>query len=549
MRRKFLTDSDLSKKVRPPMTLSANVRSAQKKLKKPPYPGVVGAAFWSLAELRMRSWDRALVHLEETQLEMMRLVAAANGPSEYGRKHGLDRTYSYEQWKRNVPLADYDSYFPYIERMMLGEHDVLVKGGVTYFGNSSGSSTGGRSKFLPITLQQIELTKKASADAAQRYVVAHRDLAFTSGYQIAILPPPNFKHQGPVIVSNNPAIMSVHMPLIAQPLQLPRGPIKLEPDINTKLEKIAAEYFDYDICGIAGTTCWFSLLFDKVLAEAKKRGLPGNTVQEVWPNLRVGFGGGVAAGPYIGVIRERIGNPNFRLVDTYNATEGGLYACTDFTGEPGMRMIPDRGVFFEFVKLEDYGTTDSPRRYALHEVEQNQNYVLYVSTVSGLSAYRLGDIVRFPTLWPHRMEFAGRLSGCLSTTQELTTHVEIQEAFEYALKKFPRTTRDYTCGADVGVNGTAKSQYNLFAEFEDDVPDFPVEAFAEAFDEGLCKINRVYREHRVNDAAILRARFTPMPKGTIGRFMGEGALNNVQAKFPRILSDAQKDRLRQLIGS
>lgn len=531
------------------MTLSANVRSAQKKLKKPPYPGVVGAAFWSLAELRMRSWDRALVHLEETQREMMRLVAAANGPSEYGRKHGLDRTYSYEQWKRNVPLADYDSYFPYIERMMLGEHDVLVKGGVTYFGNSSGSSTGGRSKFLPITLQQIELTKKASADAAQRYVVAHRDLAFTSGYQIAILPPPNFKHQGPVIVSNNPAIMSVHMPLIAQPLQLPRGPIKLEPDINTKLEKIAAEYFDYDICGIAGTTCWFSLLFDKVLAEAKKRGLPGNTVQEVWPNLRVGFGGGVAAGPYIGVIRERIGNPNFRLVDTYNATEGGLYACTDFTGEPGMRMIPDRGVFFEFVKLEDYGTTDSPRRYALHEVEQNQNYVLYVSTVSGLSAYRLGDIVRFPTLWPHRMEFAGRLSGCLSTTQELTTHVEIQEAFEYALKKFPRTTRDYTCGADVGVNGTAKSQYNLFAEFEDDVPDFPVEAFAEAFDEGLCKINRVYREHRVNDAAILRARFTPMPKGTIQRFMGEGALNNVQAKFPRILSDAQKDRLRQLIGS
>ncbi len=529
------------------MTLSPSVRSAQKKLKKPPYPGVVGAAFWSLAELRMRSWDRALVDLEETQKKMMRLVAAANGPSDYGRKHGIDRTYSYEQWKRNVPLADYDSYFPYIERMMLGEHDVLVKGGVTYFGNSSGSSTGGRSKFLPITLQQIELTKKASADAAQRYVVAHRDLAFTSGYQIAILPPPNFKHQGPVIVSNNPAIMSVHIPKIAQPLQLPRGPIKLEADINTKLEKIAAEYFDYDICGIAGTTCWFSLLFDKVLAEAKKRGLPGNTVQEVWPNLRVGFGGGVAAGPYIDVIRERIGNPNFRLVDTYNATEGGLYACTDFTGEPGMRMIPDRGVFFEFVKLEEYGTTDSPRRYALHEVEQNQNYVLYVSTVSGLSAYRLGDIVRFPTLWPHRMEFAGRLSGCLSTTQELTTHVEIQEAFEYALKKFPRTTRDYTCGADVGVNGTAKSRYNLFAEFEDDVPDFPVDAFAEAFDEGLSKVNRVYREHRIGDAAILRARFTPMPKGTIQRFMGEGALNNVQAKFPRILSDAQKDRLRQLI--
>lgn len=520
-----------------------------RKLKKPPYPGLLGAAFWSIAGLRMRSWDHALANLEKTQLEMMQLVCKANGPSEYGRKHGLDRTFSYEQWKRNVPLADYDSYFPYIDRMMLGEHDVLVRGMVTYFGNSSGSSTGGRSKFLPITREQIELTKKASADAAFRYVQASGDLGFTNGYQIAILPPPNFKHQGPVIVSNNPAIMSVHVPKIAQPLQLPRGPIKLEADINTKLEKIAAEYFDYDICGIAGTTCWFSLLFDKVLAEAKKRGLPGQTVREVWPNLRVGFGGGVAAGPYLGVIGERMGNPNFRLVDTYNATEGGLYACTDFSGEPGMLMIPDRGVFFEFVKLEEYSATDSPRRYALHEVEKDQNYVLYVSTVSGLSAYRLGDIVRFPTLSPLRMEFAGRLSGCLSTTQELTTHVEVQEAFQYALQKFPRVARDYTCGADVGIDGTAKSRYNLFAEFEDEAPNFPLDAFAEAFDEGLCKVNRVYREHRIGDAAILRARFTPMPKGTIERFMGEGALNNVQAKFPRILSDVQRDRLRQIVGS
>lgn len=528
--------------------VSESARRSPRKLRRSPYPGALGAAFWVAAQARMRSWDNALKDLEATQLEMMRLVCAANGPSEYGRKHGLDRTFSYAQWKRNVPLADYDSYFPYIERMMLGEHDVLVRGMVKYFGNSSGSSSGGRSKFLPITAQQIGLTSKAAADAAFRLVIATGDLKLPTGYQIAILPPPIFKYQGPVIVSNNPAIMSVHMPRVARPVHLPQGDIKLEPNIEKKLERIAAEYFDYDVAGVSGTTCWFSLLFDKVLAEAKRRGLPGHTVKEVWPNLRAGFGGGVAAGPYLKVIAERVGNPDFRLVDTYNATEGGLYAVTDHSGEPGMLVIPDRGVFFEFVRLDQYGS-ETATRVPLWEVEKDTNYVLYVSTVSGLSAYRLGDIVRFPSLSPLRMEYAGRLSGCLSTTQELTTHVEIQEAFSYAQSQVPRLAREYGCGADVGVGGTAKSQYDLFVEFEEDAPGFSAERFARAFDEGLCKANRIYREHRSGDAAILPARLTILPRGTVQRFMGEGALNNVQAKFPRIVSDAQRDRLRQLASS
>jgi GH3 auxin-responsive promoter len=520
--------------------------SGGRKLKASPYPKALGAAVWVAAQARMQSWDKALEHLEETQLEMMRLVAAANGQSAYGRKHGIDRTFSYAQWKRNVPLSDYDSYFPYIERMMLGEHDVLVRGMVKYFGNSSGSSSGGRQKFLPITDEQIALTGKAGADAAFRLIAATGDFALPTGYQVAILPPPNFKYQGPVIVSNNPAIMSVNMPRVVRPIHLPQGDIKMEPNIERKLELIAETYFDYDVTGVSGTTCWFSLLFDKVLAEAKKRGLEGRAVSEVWPNLRAGFGGGVAAGPYLKVIQERVGNPDFRLVDTYNATEGGLYAVTDHSGQPGMLVIPDRGVFFEFVRLDEYGS-DSARRIPLWEVEKDTNYVLYVSTVSGLSAYRLGDIVRFPSLKPLRMEYAGRLSGCLSTTQELTTHVEIQDAFAYAQSQVPCVAREYGCGADVGVSGTAKSQYNLFVEFEGDASGVSTEALAQAFDEGLCKVNRVYREHRAGDAAILRARLTVLPKGTVQRFMSEGALNNVQAKFPRILSDSQKDRLRELV--
>src|SRR6202035_4539956 len=89
------------------------------------------------------------------------------------------------------------------------------------------------------------------------------------------------------------------------------------------------------------------------------------------------------------------------------------------------------------------------------------------TTVSGLYAYSLGDIVRFPQTAPLRMEFMGRLSGCLSVTQELTTHVEIERAVADATREVRCTTVDFGAAADVGVDGTAKSRYLLFAEFQE----------------------------------------------------------------------------------
>ena len=162
--------------------------------------------------------------------------------------------------------------------------------------------------------------------------------------------------------------------------------------------------------------------------------------------------------------------------------------------------------------------------------------------------YRLGDLVRFTSTHPHRMEFAGRISGCLSTTQELTTHVEIQRAVEHALTQFPATTVDYGCSADIGVEGTARSRYVLFAELEGQrVLD--AAGFAKAFDEGLCRENRVYREHRKGDVGILPPEVVFLPSGAVKRFMNDIGNQSVQSKFPRILDQDRKNLLRSYLRS
>src|SRR5262249_40916212 len=80
-------------------------------------------------------------------------------------------------------------------------------------------------------------------------------------------------------------------PRLSQLLYLPQHKDCLETaDYNRKLELIAERYLDHDVRAIAGTTCWFSLLFDKLLGVAARRGRRTATVTEIWPNLRVLLG-------------------------------------------------------------------------------------------------------------------------------------------------------------------------------------------------------------------------------------------------------------------
>jgi hypothetical protein len=285
-------------------------------------------------------------------------------------------------------------------------------------------------------------------------------------------------------------------------------------------------------------------LFDKVLEAARRRDASVTCIRDVWPNLSVLLGGGVSADPYLPVLNRQIGSEDFTLVDTYNATEGGIYATSDFTGQRGMLMLPHRGTFFEFVALDGRDNAE-PKRVPLWGVQANVPYSIVVTTTSGLYAYEVGDIVRFTSVDPPRIEFMGRLSGCLSVTQELTTHVEIERAVAHAIARVPCRTLDFGAAADVGVDGTPRSRYVLFAEFDQGAAPSNLGAFATAFDEGLCEVNRVYREHRSGDVAILAPRVVSLVAGGAKMFLDETTRGNVQGKFPRILSDARKAQVER----
>ena len=495
-------------------------------LKKTAYPSLAGKGFLLLARAQTRRWDEALTRVAFEQERVLKDIIRHAQGTEYGRAHDFSAIRDYRDYAKRVPVGDYDSFSPFIDRMRKGERNLLVPEFVRWFGNSSGSSNQGRPKFLPITEKQVGIQRKAGTDGLFRTLSMLDDDDYPCGFTLGLFPPTTMKPEGPVLITSNPALMMSTLPLVSKPSFLPDEEIKVMVDYDAKLARIAEKYIDHDIRSLAGTTCWFTLMFEKVIAEAKRRGRSARHIKDIWPNLRYLLGGGVSAEPYLPVIRDMMGRSDVFLVDTYNATEGGIYASADQAGLPGMLMQPHRGTFFEFVPLEEH-ESKNPTRVPLWEVELDKPYAIVVTTVSGLYSYKLGDIVRFPRR--NRMEFMGRLTGCLSVTQELTTHVEIEKAVAHAIERVPCQTIDFGCSAEVGT----KYRYVLFVEFSKRPAD--LDAFARAFDEGLCAQNRVYREHRNGEVALLPPKVVALRQGGAKRYLEEVTKGNVQGKFPRII--------------
>ena len=505
--------------------------------------GVIGPLAWTAATARVMAWDRLaadLKALRKAQLEALRENCRAAARTEFGRAHRLGEVSTLEDFQARVPLRTYADFEPYLERMRRGARDVLWPGLIRYYGQSSGSSqTIAQHKFLPISEQQIRWQQKAAFDVVARYVTHVGHARFLGGYTLGLFPPSTLKPDGPVSNTNNPGLMQRNVPWPLREGVLPKPDLRDIPDYDEKLERMAAAYLDHDVRAMSGTTCWFSVFFDKLLRAAAARGRPVSTVSELWPNLQVLFGGGINAEPYRPVIEKRVGRPMI-IMDNYNATEGGIFAVTDRIGEPGMLVVPDRGVFFEFVPATEHGKPDA-LRVPLWEVEPGVDYSIAVSTASGLSGYLIGDLVQFQSIFPHRLEFVGRTSGVLSLTQELTSFVEIERAMEAAVRAASCSVVEFSAGAEVGVGGTGKGRYQIFVEF--DQPPADPRHFARAFDESLCAQNRVYREHRTADVAILPPALFTLPPCGARRFMEDIGRRSPQQKFPRVVENSKRDIL------
>ena len=112
------------------------------------------AVFSHIIKKRLPRIERFSNHPIVCQKENLNYLLNSANSTVIGKKHDFKSCDSVLQFQKNVPLSNYDSLKPYIDRQIKGEENVLWPGRTSWFAKSSGTTTK-REKILPITVDSL----------------------------------------------------------------------------------------------------------------------------------------------------------------------------------------------------------------------------------------------------------------------------------------------------------------------------------------------------------------------------------------------------------
>src|SRR5690606_36993727 len=188
-------------------------------------------------------------------------------------------------------------------------------------------------------------------------------------------------------------------------------------DWNHKIDRIVEEAPNWDIGFIVGVPAWIQMCMEKVIEKYKLQ-----TIHDIWPNLAFFVHGGVSFEPYRAGFSKLIGKP-LTYIETYLASEGFI-AYQDRQFASGMRLALNEHLFFEFAPFNDQhfdaegNLRPDAATYMVHEIEENRDYAILLSTAAGAWRYLIGDTVRLVDRKRSEIVITGRTKHFLSLVGE-----------------------------------------------------------------------------------------------------------------------------------
>jgi len=464
----------------------------------------------------------------EVQNDMLAKLIKEGRNTAFGKDHDFHGIETYEQFAAQVPIRDYPAIKPYIDRAIHGEPDVLWPGETKWFAKSSGT-TGDKSKFIPVTRDNIEDCHfQGGKDSLIFYFVNNPDNQLLSGKSLAI----GGSYQvsdinSEVYFGDVSAVLLQNLPLYAHWIRTPELSVALMNEWEAKLEKMADITIRENVTSLAGVPSWTLVLLKKILEKTGK-----STIIEVWPDLEVFMHGGVSFTPYRSQFEAIMGSGKVKFMETYNASEG-FFGIQDDPADSNMLLMLDYGVFFEFIPFEELDSSN-PKAYPLSEVEIGRNYAMVISTTGGLWRYLIGDTVMFSSLQPVKFKITGRTRHFINAFGE---ELIIDNA-EYALLKACTATNaeitDYTA-APVFMADGEKARHQWLIEFNR--PPENLEFFTELLDNALKAANSDYEAKRYKSLALHLPEVIVLKKGSFYEWLRMKDRLGGQHKVPRLSND------------
>ncbi len=466
------------------------------------------------------------------QQKVFEHLIRAGRNTEWGHKYDYKFIRTVADYQQRVPVSDYETLFPYIERIMKGEQKVLWPSPVRWFSKSSGT-TNARSKFIPVTPESLdEMHFKGGKDMMAMYINNNPDSQTFTGKGLSIggslHPNPYGTNSAAGDVS---AVVMKNLPTWAEFIRTPSLDVALMDDWEDKLEQMATITSQENVTSMLGAPTWGLVLIDKVLAKTGK-----SNILEVWPNFELLVHGAVNFQPYRNLFSQQVlPSKSVHYQEVYNASEGFFAIQDDLSRVGEMLLMLDYGIFYEFVPVAE---TDQPfpKALTIEEVELDKNYALVVSTNGGLWRYKVGDTVRFTSLYPHRLKVSGRTKHFINAFGEEIIVENAEVAVTRACEATGAIIADYTAGP-VYMSSGQTGCHEWVIEFKQE-PDNQ-QTFNRILDETLRQINSDYDAKRFNNYVIKRPRVHVVPRGTFYAWMAQRGKVGGQHKVPRLANSRE----------
>ena len=442
--------------------------------------------------------------------------------TQFGIDHKFDTVLTHEDFVNQVPVRDYEGLKNYVDQVVKGEENILWPGKPLYFAKTSGTTSG--AKYIPLTKESMPFHIEAARNAILNYIHETGKTDFVDGKMIFLQGSPELTEKNGIKLGRLSGIVAHFVPNYLQKNRLPSWETNCIEDWETKVDAIVEETYHQNMTVISGIPSWVQMYFEKLKDKAQQ------PVGDLFKNFNLFIYGGVNYEPYRAKFENLIGR-KVDSIELFPASEG-FFAYQDSQKEKGMLLLLNSGIFYEFIKADEF-FTENPKRLTIKEVEVGVNYVLIISTNAGLWAYNIGDTIAFTSTKPYRVVVTGRIKHYISAFGEHVIGKEVETALQNALSGTNISVNEFTVAPQINpISGLPYHEWLI--EFDHEPED--LEAFAQKIDLEMRQQN-VYYDDLIKGHVLRTIVITKVTKNGFQDYMKSIGKLGGQNKLPRLSND------------
>ena len=474
-------------------------------------------------------------HCQQSQQQVLERLLALNADSEFAQAHHLNEVRTPADFRKRLPICDYEFYRPYIEELKTGNHAALLGRDNRLLMFSLSSGTTSDSKFIPITQQFFNDYRRGwqiwGILAFDAHPALHRQniVQLSSDHD-------RYRTPGGTSCGNISGLAASMQRRAVRSLYTIPSDVSKITDPDAKYYTALRLALTDERVGMLTTANPSTLLHLAQFADTEKeslvRDIADGTLSEkfqvsreirrklagriggknlrrarqlqdiiqrtgrlrpldIWPGLNLlAIWTAGSCGAYLRLLKSYYGDVPIRD-HGLSASEGRMTIPLDDGRSDGVLEIDTH--YFEFIPEAEY-ESKNPIVLEAHELKQDENYYILLTTSSGLYRYDICDVVRCAGFYNNTplLRFLHKGAHISNITGEKISESQVVDAVRNCVDQM-RINVEYFAMVPVWDQ---PPQYQLLIEER----DLPIgegrEVLAQHVEDRLQTLNCEYREKR-----------------------------------------------------